>query len=420
MNDAPDQPDRHLNMNVPATDGDTQPVDPNPVDQALGMEARVMLKSIRLPDSGPLSQDQRDQIRRTAKDHLKEHRLTYRVVGAQVDVGGTILSEVLNDKYRGKSDPVLRKLNAWMDDDERRRRRETPLGLYATSVFKAIRDGAAIAKKFARTQPNASVQDERSRIVLATGPSGCGKTVGAQALYAQDPNSILIRLGQRSGTDIGIIKAIIEAAGWRGRPREVTLIDFVNGKLRHSGRLLIVDQGHKLRPSGYEILLDLADVCGIPILILGTELVRRRVAAVRIGAGDVLNDQFSRRVCHIMDLLRGSDGLGGVKRPFFTLEEIMGVFTDDKVRLTRDGAEFLQAIACLIGIGMLGQAVNIYQKARHAAARRPTKTVDLQLLWDAAQTVIMPPGMTEGWDQIERNIKATVQHNQQIRHAAAG
>jgi hypothetical protein len=69
---------------------------------------------------------------------------------------------------------------------------------------------------------------------------------------------------------------------------------------------------------------------------------------------------------------------------------------------------------------MLGQAVNIYQKARHAAARRPSKTVDIELLWSAAQNVIKPPSMTEGWDTIARNIRATVTHNRQIRHVAAG
>lgn len=376
-----------------------------------------MLKGIELPDTGVIPSYLQERVIKIVADHIKRHRLTYRKIGAQIDTAASAVGEVLNGKYKGDTDGILRKLNSWIEDDERRRKREAPLGLYETSVFLAIRDAAAIAKKNARTSVSTAVNDERARIVLCSGPSGCGKSVGLQALYASDPNAILIRVRQRGGTDMGIIRAVVEAAGWRGRPSHTRLVDFVIEKLRHSGRLLIIDQAHRLRGSGYEILIDLADECGIPILVVGTDLIRQKVTRIRLGGGDFLNDQFSRRVLDSMDLLRGSDGEGGSTRPFFSLEEIMGIFQADKVRLTTEGVEFLQALACIIGMGMLGLAANVHDKARHAGSLRADKTINLDLLWAATQRGTMAPGVTEGWDQIQRQITRVMAANRKLEQA---
>lgn len=413
-----DAPDNNMTPQLTAVGQDVSPAittEKNPVEAAIGMEARQMLKGVDgVPATGPIPERLHDQIVQTVAAHLQHYRIKYQFVGTAINASASVVSEVLNRKYKGDTETILRKLNSWIEDDERRRKREAPIGLYETSVFLGIRDAAVIAKQNARTSVSTAVNAERARIVLCSGPSGIGKSVGAQALYASDPNAILIRLCQRGGTDTGIISAIVEAAGWRGRPARTKMIDFVFGKLRHSGRLLIVDQAHRLAGSGYEILIDLADVCGIPILVIGTDLIRERVTRIRMGAGDIMNDQFARRVGYCMDLLRGSDGQGGATRPFFSIEEIVSIFSSDKVKLTVEAAECLQAIACMIGMGMLGQAANIAEKARYAATRRPDKTIDLRLVWAASETLIMTPGASEGWDQIKRQIERVMAANREL------
>ena len=419
MSDQPDNPELHITPE--GQDGTRPPAESNPVDEAYGTEARQMLKAIRLPESGPLSGRQRTQVCQTVKAHAKKNKLTYREIGRQVGYRDSVICDTLNGKYRGDIDAVVRKLNAWVDDDERRRQRMQPLGFYETSVFRTIRDAAVIAKSNARTVRTTATCDDRSRIVVATGPSGCGKSVGARALHAFDPNSILIRIRQKAGTDSGVARLIVESAGWRGRPPKQGAIEFVVEKLHTTGRLLIVDEAHRLSNSGYELIRDLADECGIPILLLGTDRVRQRVESTRMGIANMLDDQFSRRVCWVADLLRGADGRGGKARPIYSIAEIVEIFKSDKVRLTDDGAEFLCAVACTVGIGMLGMAANIYEKAAYAARRRDN-VVDAAILRLAAKRVLLPAGFSADDrvddDPIMRQIESSLGANRGMKVAA--
>ena len=415
-----DEHQERIDLNLVEGAAEAAPVEPNPIDQAVSMEARIMLKSIRVPKDGALKDGQRKAIRKTVKKHFETHGLTYRAVGLQIGVAESTLSEVLNGKYRGDADSILRKLNAWIDDDERRRTKSKPLGFFETNVFKSIRDAARIAKRNAITERKRDVGGDKPRIVMALGPPGCGKSLGAEALCAEDPNAICIRIRTGGGNASGIARSIADAAGWRGRSARVSLLDFVIDKLKFTGRLLIVDEAHKLRESGYEALRDLADDAGIPILLLGTDRTRRRVDRTRRGMDHYMDDQFSRRVAFTVDLLRGSDGQGGDKRPFYTLEEIRAIFQDDTLRMTDDGEELLCAIANTIGIGMLGMAANIYDKAQYAARRRAGKVIDADLLWSACERVLLPAGFEfmSKTDPIKQQISASLDRVRELKRAA--
>jgi len=347
--------------------------------------------AIPIKKTGALSAIERGHVRDAVRAHLKQHSISYAALARQIGVGSSTVSEVLNDKYKGDGDPVLRKLNAWLDDDVGQRNNHQPLGYYPTNVFKAIRDAAKVAKRRAIKGDMKTPKAEQSRIVMAYGPSGCGKTLGARALCAEDPTAIYIRIHTGRGSMHGILNLIIESCQWRGRPHHQKKLEFVFERLRGSGRLLVIDEAHKVAESGYEILRDLTDECGIPILLLGTSEIQNRVHRLRSGIGKGRDDQFCRRVGYTVDLLRGNDGKGGDKRPFFTLDEIRAIFRDDVVRLTDDGAEFLCVLANTVGIGSLGMASNIYQNAL-VSARQRGKKIDRQLLWRAAESVLMPQG----------------------------
>lgn len=394
--------------------------DTNPIDQAVSMEARIMLKSIKLPSDGPLPENLRAEVRRVVKKHVKKYRLTHAQIGAQISASPSTLSEVLSGKYKGVPDSVLRKLNAWIDDDERRRSQSRPLGFYETCIFKSIRDLAKIAKRNAITERRRIVGSDKPRIVMGFGPPGCGKSLGAEALCAEDPNAICIRIRTGGGTGNGIARAVLDGAGFRGRPTNISNIDFMIEKLRYSGRLLIVDEAHKLRESGFEVLRDLADDAGIPIMLLGTDRTRRKVDRARRGMDDYMDDQFSRRVGLVVDLLRGSDGEGGNKRPFFSLDEVRAIFRDDIVKLSDDGLELLCAIANTMGLGMLGMAANIYEKAQYAARRRPDNVINADLLWKATERVVLPAGVAfaRQSDPIKQQIASSLDKVRELKRAA--
>lgn len=403
-------------------EGRTERMDaPPPVDAmdaAYGMEARVMLKSVRLPEEGPIDAAMKREIIDTAREHLKRHKIALTTLAHQVGISESALSEALRGQYKADDTDILRRVNAWLDDDERRRRRSAPIGLYETRVLLSIRDAAAIAKKNARTSHDRSVHGGGERIVIAVGPSGIGKSAAAEAVAASDPNALLIRLKEHGKSGTAILDMIIETAGWRATGTRESKGKYVFERLKHSGRLLIVDEFHRASESAYNMIRDLAEVCGVPILLLGTSRLQRRVDGPRSGVGKILDEQFSRRVAYVVDLLKGSDGHGGDRRPFFSIDEIVAIFKSDKLKLSQDGAEFLAAIACCVGIGMLGQAANIYEKAAYAARRHGKGIIDAALLRAASEKVLMPIGARN--PDIMRQIDAQLDGNRRMLRQAAG
>lgn len=406
MPDSP-MPDLHLRGDPAAI-----PDGMDPSDQLDSMEARVILKAIDLPETGALTEPQRQNVLRLVQDHLKRNRLPYSALAVQLGVGESTVSEVLRRRYRGDVDAVLRRMNSWVEDDERRRRsRAAPIGHYETSVLLAIRDAANIAKRNAR---DCGTKDGRS-IVMAYGPAGCGKSLGASALAALDPNAILIRIRADRGSGPGIAMLMSEAEGWRGRKTRQAHTDWIFERLKNSNRLLIVDEAHRIAPSGYVFLRDLADVCGIPILLLGTEEMASKVTARRVGVGRGFDEQFSSRVFYLVDLLRGSDGKGGSKRPFFTTEEVAAIFRRDRIRLTTDGVQFLQGVACCREIGMLRMAANIYAVALPRAIKEGGR-MDAAMLTKAARKGLVPPGVD--FDVILKLIHGQIDRNTKLESAA--
>ncbi len=420
MSDTPDKPEEpKLRIIPPDLEAEeTEPRSSNPIDEAMGAEARILLKSIRVPAEGMLPPELQESIRRVVRDHVKQHRLTYREVSRQVGYAESTLSEVLKGTYtRANNSPILRKLNGWVDDDERRRQRRRPLGFYPTSVFETIRALAQYAKSNARmpeSQRNPVAENDPPRIALGYGPAGSGKTIGARALNAEDPLSIYIRIVQKSGTDAGIANLIIDAMGIRGAKRGKGAVRMVIEKLKDTGRLLIVDEAHRIGFSGLEFIRDLADVCGIPVLLLATEEVYARLTETRQRRGSMFYDQFSRRVCHVADLVKGLDGKGGIKRPVFSMAEIRAMFRSDQLKVTGDAHEYLQDIACTIGLGMLGLAATIFEKS-YRAALRGRKILDAALLRSAARRVLIPAG------NIDHETILRIDHTgEQNRRMAAG
>jgi len=367
------------------------------VNQTLGEEARIVLKSVRVPGEGPLAEELQKEIVEVVQAHIRGHGLTYREVASQIGVAYSTVSEVLRGKYGGKdTSPILRKLNAWIDSDEIRRRRIKPLGFVDTGVVQGVRALAQFAKSNARVgeRQREIVVADPQRIVIGWGPGGCGKSLAAKALHAEDPNSILIAVQQKAGTDSGLAREIIRVEGWRVRGKQRGALEVVKDKLRESGRLLIVDEAHRLSFTGCEFIRDLVDACGIPVLLLATEEFYQRLTAVRTRAGTMIYDQFARRVGLQIDLLRGVDGKGGVKRPVYSIEEVRAIFAADKLKITHDGIEMLCAAACTPGLGMLGLASNMFVLAQRSAIRG-NRVIDENLLRQCARRVLIPAGVLD-------------------------
>jgi DNA transposition AAA+ family ATPase len=404
-----------------------QPVNDSPagdapqLDPALSMEAREIVKSIRIPPSGtPLTAEQRDKIRQAVSAHIRQHHITQNEVGLAVGRASNTISQVLSDNYKGDAESVLRLLNTWIEDDERRRRTARPMGFYSTSVFQSIKVLATYAKSNARVafKNESQARQDSARIAVGFGPAGCGKTIGARALHAEDPASIYVRVGVASGQANALSRLIVAALGQRPAANTTANFERLRETLQDSGRLLIIDEAHQLKVSGCELLRDITDIYGVPALILGTNEIFERLTKIRTGGGNLIYDQFSRRVGMQIDLVRGIDGKGGERRPIYSLEDIIAIFKSDEVRLSRDGAEYLQGVACCVGIGMLGMAQAIWQMAFRSVRKKARPVVDAQVLREATYYVMLPRGID--LPELNRRIEESFLHVREMNIAAAG
>lgn len=403
-------------------DSAESPVEPAPeLDPALSMEARELVKAIRLPPPpAPLTPDLRKKVRDAVSSHIRQHHITQPEVGLAIGRAPNTISQVLSDSYKGDSDSVLRLMNGWIEDDERRRRTARPIGFFATSVFNSIKVLAAYAKSNARVAfknaPGAT--QDTARIAVGFGPAGCGKTLGATALHAEDPASIYVRVGVASGKAQPLSRLIVNALGHAPTANTQKNLEMIQSALTDSGRLLIIDEGHQLKVSGCELLREITDVCGVPCLILATNEIFERLTKIRTGAGNMVYDQFSRRVGMQLDLVRGIDGKGGTTRPIYGIEDVFAIFKSDDVRLSRDGAEYLQGVACCVGIGMLGMAQAIWQMAYRACRKKTNRLVTAEVLREATNHVMLPRGID--LPELQGRIEQSFNSVRRLNIAAAG
>jgi len=365
-------------------------------DEHLGTEARVLQRSILIPPDGPLTPDMRDRIVSIVTGHIAEYMLSRKEVGRVIGFAGSVISQVLSGNYKGDSDAVLRRLNAWVESDFARRDKRKVAGFVNTAVVMAIRALLKEARGNATVGGKRSVDDARSHIVIGYGPAGCGKSVTAAALASEDPLVVLIRVTQRGGTDFALARMIVSQLSPRRRP-EGGLVNAAIELLRDTGRPVIVDEAHRLSLSGCEFLRDLADVAGVPIILLCTEEFYESLASFRTGSGKMVYDQFCRRVGRVMNVLRGIDGKGGTRRPYYSLDDIRAMCRSDRVKIARDAYEYLQDIACIEGLGMCGLAVNAWRLAESRAANKPAgeQIVTAQLVAEAMRRLLLPGGASE-------------------------
>ena len=323
-----------------------------------------------LPNEGPLSPAQRDDVVDALWAYMKKHGLTQKEVAKQCPgVGNQALNQILGKKYpHGAIDDHIRELNNWMEVDARRRQTRPQRQFVETHVAKKILHAANKAS-------------EKSQIVVAVGPTGIGKSMVAHVVAERFPGAIYLRISEGNNSCSALRRMIAERLRfYASRKRKndqpgLTLNERIFDRLRGSGRLLIVDEAHRIGDSGLQFLRDVYDECEVPILMLATkDLVDR----LRRDADEDHGQMYSR-IGWTCDLVGGRDKVPGGKNPLFSVAEIRKIFESEKIKLHVDAQAFLQDVANHLGFGSLRScerilfwAVNI---ERHVRGLTPSDPV---------------------------------------------
>jgi len=341
----------------------------------IAREARRLRVGQKLPPSGPLTWEQVAAVRDDFNFMLDQPGVTLDMIAKAMGPGFSRgpLSRFRNLESPGESsldvDRVARGVNAFMETLARRRETRRPEGWVPTRV--AERMLLVIARTI-----------ELASIGLIYSDAGRGKSMTLAAASMIHPGSILLRVRQSTRRPLGLARALGGQLNLPLTDNLTTLQGRIVGALSGSGRALLVDEAHRLSPDALELLRDLHDECGVPIVLVGTVRIAEAVADHERFFG-----QFTSRIALRYDAtadLRdaGTSGGDGGGRPLHTVEEIRQLYERDKVRLTDEGRVLLTKIANLPGLGGLRLCGRIVQVAASAGPEGP---IDAKLILEVVR-----------------------------------
>lgn len=324
----------------------------------LARQGRLQCVGQVLPADRPLTWSQVERVRDELKLVLDQPDVTMDTISKALGEGysrGT-LSRFINlrsaEECDGQTEHHARTINAWLETIGRRRevKERRPHGFVETEV--ARRMLAVIGKV-----------NELCTIGLILGDAGRGKSMTLEAAQLIHPGSVLLRVRQSSRRPRGLSQQIGEALGLRGLRVTSHAEERIIDTLRGTGRLLLIDEAHQLTPDAMELLRDIHDETGSPIVLAGTLRLHDSIAD-----SDVYSGQMSSRVAIRYNLTEDMDAGGTGGPSLHSVDEIRRLYESDKVRLTSDGVELLARIANLPGLGGLRLCAKLVQVA---AAARP-------------------------------------------------
>jgi len=295
-------------------------------------DARVREVSAMVKDD-QLTEADFQKIRRAAAKYIRSCGYAQGQVAQKLGSNETYVSNFLSGRFDQIPAATLQKfarnLNEWLELDHNRRRRQGERVFVhhkvAQKLIKAARIGRAT-----------------NDIVVADGPTGIGKTATLLQLRGLIPASIYLYITPDCARKSGFLRALYEAVWEHRGPARPTLADVIE-RLKHSDRLLMLDNADVLEPATYPTIMALHDVCNIPILIVGTYKLRQKLMA----DGDHLRGQMASRIGLRIELLseQTSARRGGRAAEWISAVEIRQLYEGGRVKLHPSAVARLKAIA---------------------------------------------------------------------------
>jgi DNA transposition AAA+ family ATPase len=324
---------------------------------------QLLMAAWTLPNEGALTDTQRRQAMENFRQYISLHEIRVIDVGRQVGTPkATTIGELLKGVYRDKADVHVRTLNMWVEQHARQQAARLKSPFVETRVAKDILQAARLVR-------------ENRTMGLVVGPTGIGKTRCAQALHETIVGSIFltIRCGAYHAKGLTTLLAetlsVRTVRSSRSELQHMTQFERVIARLEHSHRLLIIDEAHKLQAGAIELLREIHDMTGVPILLLAVKDLHDRIER----SADPDHGQLYSRFDIIYTLTEGREQHAGGK-PLYAIDEIRQLFQQVPIRLARDAADYLLDVANDLGRGSLRRCVSLLRNGVRRARKRQGKT----------------------------------------------
>lgn len=312
-----------------------------------------------LPSDGPLTDAQRREAMRNF--HQYAARCGIRIAEVARQVGKpktTTIGDLIKGIYTEHSDAHIRKLNNWIEQHARQKAVTLDDPYVETRVAMEILQVARLVR-------------ENQTMGLIVGPTGIGKTRCAQAIHDTFVGSIYVTLMFGAYHPKGLTRALAEELGVRTAPtsrteqQHLSQLERVVARLRKSNRLIIIDEAHKARDGAIELLREIHDATGVPILLLAVQDLKDRIEA----SADPDHGQLYSRFEITHPLTEGRDvGTGG--KPLYSVKDIRALYQMPPIRLSSDAARYLQDVANDLGHGSLRRCKTLLRNAARRARKR--------------------------------------------------
>lgn len=218
------------------------------------------------------------------KTQMESERLSQNQVARGLGRSASALSQWLQGTYKGDMDALDREVESFLQR-QRERRMQKAVRLPFIPIGPSLR--------LLQVARSCHLDGE---IGVVYGPAGMGKTTTCRQYAAENQDVILVE------ADLGYTARVLfmELNRRLGLPTDGTLHDLFEramGKLRDSGRLIVIDEAEHLPYRALEMLRRLYDKAGVGVLLVG---MPRLIANLRGKRGDYA--QLYSRVGWAQDL----------------------------------------------------------------------------------------------------------------------
>jgi hypothetical protein len=202
----------------------------------------------------------------------------------------------------------------------------------------------------------------------------------------QHPETILLRTTTGAVNPREFLRNLCQTLGIICNQWNKHMYQRVIEKLKGSGRMIIVDEAHKLLGNGkpnfsiFELLRDIHDMTACPLVLVGTSKIVNAIEENLRETKEWISDQFKSRVCLIVDLmtaLGGGSGPGGGGGQPFDSQDIAKIFKNERLKLHPKAARWCASLASEPGRGGLRTIKNILMMCQVLFADQDQVDIDM-------------------------------------------
>lgn len=342
-------------------------------------EGRMIIGKDASPDR--VTEEEKLAVVEAARKQLKDDpAYSRRKLANYLGISAATLSQILGRKYPADDTLTILAIDRWLERRAQAGRQAMVYRVASTRVLQQMK----VAAKSVMAASDAGID---SVIAVCYGDPGCGKSVAAAAVSEKE-DALFITCGpdcKSCGSILGKINEQLRLPACQSIQEAFTM---AVGRLRGTGKLLVVDEIHALLDSRddspFHLLRRLSDQTHIPQLWLATcDLVAE--LRFRERRREPLGQIISRIGCqfHLTAKLHPAGGSGGPE-PLFTAEELMAIYDRNEMRLTGEAGRFLARLCTNPALGLLRTCTTLVAQAT-SLNRLKGGLLTAEMLWEAAQ-----------------------------------